>query len=67
MHWRARGFGDKESRKVGGYERWGANSEGPEGSGTSMGTPRQKKGLETTMSLIAAAWMSLEQANPEPP
>lgn len=53
MHWRARGLGDRESGRVGRYERGGANIEGLQGSGTSMGTPRQKKGLEATMSLLA--------------
>ena len=53
MHWRARGLRDKESRKAGRSAKWGADIEGPQGSGNSMGTPRQKKGLETTMSSLA--------------
>ena len=39
MYWRARGLGDKESRKAGRSEKWGADIEGPQGSGISRGSP----------------------------
>lgn len=65
MYQRASGLGSKESRKVGRCERWGANIEGLQESGSSMGTPRQRKGLKATMPLLVQARTSLERAHPE--